>query len=113
MKSLNPNDFVDPDEVFEDDYDAEEISLAEFTIVPGDDINHAALVWSKKGIGQPGGGRRSGPTWALSMYYGYRYNGDDIPIPDASAKHILGNLLGAGASAEDTDWAALGWAYFE
>jgi hypothetical protein len=47
------------------------------------------------------------------MYYGYRYNGQDIPIHDPDAiRHILEKLAGTIYLAE-YDWAGDDHAYFE
>lgn len=107
---LDPNDFVDPDDVFEEEYDADEITLASFTIVPGEGVNHAELVYQANGISFLGGS--TGSNWAIDLYYGYRYNGQNLPIPDDAARHVLEKLSGTN-NFEDYDWAAQDWAYFE
>lgn len=109
--NIDPRDFVDPDDVFEDDYDPDEITLASFTIVPGGEVAHATLEWRANGISFLGGS--TGTNWAIGLYYGYRYNGQDLPLhdPDA-ARHVLEKLSGT-TNLEDYDWAAQNWAYFE
>lgn len=110
-RELDPNDFVNPDDVFEDDYDAEKITLATFTIVPGDQVDHATLVYNERGHAFLGGS--GGPKWAISLYYGYRYNGQDLPLHDPDeARHVLETLSGT-TNLEEYDWAAQDWAYFE
>lgn len=52
---MNPNDFVDTDAAFDDDYDPDEITFAEFTVVPGDEVNHATLVYNGSGVAFLGG----------------------------------------------------------
>lgn len=106
---LDPNDFVDADEVFEDDYDADEITYANFVIVPGPDVNYTSLVFNAEGIYGPSG--RSGSRWGINMYYGYRYNGDAIPIAESHAEYILDNI--GDHDHESFDWAAQNWTYFE
>jgi len=108
---LDPNDFVDTDEAFEDDYDADEITFAGFTIVPGDQVSHAELVYWADGVSFLGG--RPSVCWAISLYQGYHYNGQDLPLHDPDeARHVLETLSGTTELAE-YDWAAQDWAYFE
>ena len=111
MNGLDPNDFVDTDEIEDwDDYDADEITHAGFTIVPGDQVDHASLIYRADGVYGPEGSTRQ--RWGISLYYGYRYNGDDIPIPDAYARHILENLA-SHTPIEEYDWAGDNNTYFE
>lgn len=110
MTGLDPNDFVDLDEAFEDDYDPDEITYAEFTIVPGDQVNHAALVYSSRGVSFLGGS--TGTNWAISLYQGYHYNGQDLPISGDVARHVLETLAGT-RDLESYEWAAHNWTYFE
>ena len=108
---LDPNDFVDTDEVFEDDYDPDEITLATFTIVPGDSVDHATLVYNEHGFSFLGGS--SGPKWAIDLYSGYRYNGQPLELHDPDqARHVLETLAGTSEFSE-YDWSAQDWAYFE
>jgi hypothetical protein len=110
-KGLDPNDWIDVDEMFPDDYGPDEITYAGFTIVPGDTTDYCSLIWWADGVNLEGGG--TGCNWAISMYYGYRYNGQDIPIGDYAAEHILKNLSGKGNNWKEYDWAAQDWVYAE
>lgn len=103
---MKPEDFLDLEEMFGDEEPPEEITHASFTIIPGDNVNHASLVYWANGVE----GTRM--NWGLSMYYGYRYNGPDIPIGDSQAKRILENLVGAGEELEDID-SDTNWVYVE
>jgi hypothetical protein len=108
---LDPNDFVDADEVFGDDYDADSISCAWFTIVPGGEVDHASLVYYEDGHSFLGG--TPGTKWAISLNGGYRYNGQDLPLHDPRApRHVLEELSGTEDLSE-FDWPAVNWAYFE
>lgn len=107
---LDPNDFIDTDAVFDAEYNPDRITLATFTIVPGDQVNHCELVYWDDGVTFLGG--PTGTNWAISMYYGYRYNGDDIPIMPDAARHILETLAGS-RDLKDYDWAAQNWVYCE
>lgn len=107
-RGLDPNDWIDPDDVFEDDYDAERITYAEFVIIRGDHENLSLVFWDT-GISLEGGS--TGCNWALSFYSGYQYNGQDIPIGDYAAEHVLSNL--AKRDLESFDWEAQDWTYFE
>jgi hypothetical protein len=110
-RELNPNDFVDVDEAFEDDYDPDEITLATFTIVPGDQVGHAYLEYNERGHAFLGGS--GGPKWAIGLYQGYHYNGQSLPLHDPDeARHVLETLSGT-SNLEEYDWAAQDWADFE
>lgn len=108
----DPNEFVDVDEAFKDepDYNPDEITFAEFTIVPGDDVNHAALVYWADGVSFFGGS--TGCKWAISLYQGYHYNGQDLPIGDDAAQHVL-ETLADNRELEEYEWTAQNWTYFE
>lgn len=110
----DPNDFVDVDEAFEEGYDPDEITLATFTIASGDSVDHATLEYRKGGVYGPAGAGKAGTEWAIGLYRGYHYNGDDIPIAADYAAHILSTLAGVNEDhLEEYDWTAQDWAYFE
>ena len=107
----DPNDFVDVDAAFNDDYDPGEITLATFTVVPGDQVAHAELVYKAHGHHFLGGS--AGPEWAIGLYYGYRYNGQNLPLHDPDEpRHVL-EILAGTRSLEEYDWTGQDWAYFE
>lgn len=114
MVGLDPNDFVDTDEVFDDEYNGQNddgrITYAEFTIVPGSEVSHASLVYHDDGVSFLGGS--TGANWAISLYYGYRYNGQDLPISDKAARHVLEKLGDSGRDLSATDWTAYDWTSF-
>lgn len=107
---IDPNDFVDTDAVFEDDYDPEKVTMATFTIVHGDEVNHAELVFRDDGIHFLGRSTRA--KWGVSLYEGYHYNGQDLPIRPEAARHVLETVSGT-TNLEEYDWSAQNWAYFE
>jgi hypothetical protein len=108
---LDPNEFVDTDAVFDPEYDAEKITMACFTVVPGESVDHAVLVYSESTMGL--GGKRADTRWALSLYAAYHYNGDSLPLHDHDApRYVLESIAGTRDLAE-YDWAAADWAYFE
>lgn len=109
-ETINPDDLIDIDQVFGDEHDASTVSYAEFTIVPGEQVNHAALVFRRGGISFLGGD--TGLNWAISLYQGYHYNGQDLPIGEQAARHVLEKLAGSRDLA-GYDWAAQDWTYFE
>lgn len=45
------------------------------------------------------------------MYQGYHYNGQDIPIADDAAEHILETL--GEKPFDEYDWTGRDWTYFE
>ncbi len=107
----DPNDFVNVDEAFGDGYDRDRIALASFVIVPGGEVANASLEYKDRGFAFLGGS--GGPKWAIDLYAGYRYNGQDIPIHDPDAiRHILEKLAGTSDLSE-YDWAGDDHAYFE
>lgn len=108
---LDPDDFIDHEEIFADDYDGQadadedyDIYHASFTIVPGGDVDHATLVFWRNGV------EHFRQQWGISLYYGYRYNGQDIPISEERAQHILENI---GGDVDEYDWEAQDWVYVE
>jgi hypothetical protein len=109
-KGLDPNGWIDTDEVFPDDYDDDSITYAEFTIISGD-AESLSLVYWDDGVRLEGGS--TGCNWGLSFYSAYRYNGQTIPIYDSSAEHILSNLSSEGNNWKEYDWAAQDWVYLE
>lgn len=110
--TIDPNDFVDTDEAWKDeDYNPDDgITHADFTIIPGGQVDGATLVYKARGANLAG--RDFGTPWAISLYQAYRYNGQDIPISHVAAEHILRNLAGTN-NLEDYDWVAQDWTYFE
>jgi hypothetical protein len=109
-KPIDPNDFVAADDVFPDDYDADTIGHAWFTIIPGDSVDAAALVFNENG--HPFTPDPDGTKWAISLY-GPRYNGQDIPLDDPGApRHIL-QTMSRTRDLSEFDWSAVDWAYFE
>lgn len=102
---IRPSQFVAVDDVLPEGSDADEITFAEFVIVPGSDIDHTTLVYRADGIEGTRG------TWGLSMYYPYRYNGPDVAISDRDADRILRNLY--DDDLDSVDWESDGGSYFE
>jgi len=108
---IDPNEWVDTDAAFPDDYNPDGgIGYGEFTLVPGEDIDRLALVFNTSGISFLGA--RSGSHWGLSIHSPYHYSGQVIPVHDDYAEHILAEVSGTDVFAE-YDWAAQDWTYFE
>jgi hypothetical protein len=108
---LDPNDFVAVDEVFGDDYSADSITHAWFTIIPGDSVDAATLTYDEGGTHFLGG--PAGPKWAIRLYGGYRFNGQALPLHDpGEPRHVLENLSGTKDLSE-FDWSSVDWASFE
>jgi len=108
---LDPNDFVDADEVFGDDYNPDRITWASFVVVPGNADDHATLSYYDRGHHFLGGS--SGPKWAIELYSAFRYNGQALPLHDpGEPRHVLEKLSG-GEDLESYNWAAQSWTYFE
>jgi hypothetical protein len=109
--NLDPDNWVDTGEAFPDDYSpAAGITHAEFTILPGDEVNRLSLVFDADGISFLGA--FSGAYWALSIHAPYHYSGQDIPVHHEHAEHILAEMAGTDVF-EEYDWHAQDWAYFE
>jgi hypothetical protein len=112
-QELDPNDFVAVDEVFGDDYNADSITHAWFTIVHTADgmVDEAVLVYNANGQSFLGG--TPGTKWAIRLNGGHRYNGQDLPLHDARApRHVLEELSGT-KDLQGVEWADSPWAYFE
>jgi len=111
LDELDPNDFVDVDEAFEDDYEPDRITLASFVVVPGGQVASASLEYNERGFAFLGGS--GGPKWAIDLYSGYHYNGQALPLHDPDEpRHVLETLSGTDGLAS-YDWAAQDWTYFE
>ena len=104
-QTLDPNNFVDVDDVFPKYHDEDEISYAEFVIIPGTDTNGASLIYRKRGV------EGTSQEWGLSMRYGYIYNGPSIPISKRDADRILDNLY--SQPLDEVDWETDEHSYFE
>lgn len=108
--SLDPDEWVDAEEVFGDDYDPEAgITRAEFTLIPYEGVYRLLLVFKADGVRLRG--EKPEMSWGLSFYSAYRINAA-IPIPRDHAKLILSKLSGTNDFA-DYDWAEKDWTYFE
>lgn len=108
---INPDDLINVGQVFGDDNDDRStVTYAEWTIVPGGDVNHAALVFRRGGMEFLGGS--TGTEWGISLYQGHHYNGQTLPISEAAARHVLETLAGS-RDLDGYDWAAQDWTYFE
>lgn len=94
---LDPNDFVDVNEAT----GGKKIERATFTIIPGTNRN-AALRFRAGGIGFLGA--QTSHNWAISLYSGNKYNGQDLPISDEAARHVL-EKLARSRDIEDFEWA--------
>ena len=70
LDELDPNDFVDVDEAFEDDYEPDRITLASFVVVTGGEVASASLEYNERGFSFLGGS--GGPKWAINLYAIYR-----------------------------------------
>jgi hypothetical protein len=101
MPRLDPDDFVDFDG---------SIDYANFTIIPGDEVDHASLVFRRDGVTFLGG--QTGECWAIDLYYPGRYNGDSIPISGRHARHILEKVTSA-PTIEAEGWVGRRGTHFE
>lgn len=111
MAELDPNGFVNIDEAFDDEWDdqPDEIRYAEFGLISGLS-GKATLIYKSDGISLEGGA--TGTKWAIALYSGYHYNGQDIPIRERAARHVLETISGMD-SLDEYEWTAQNWTYFE